>query len=770
METIRQKCGTIEDLAGLEELYQLLFERYAQKLGWKKPVSRKLLYFVYRKKESLYTTFQIQKKSKALRTISAPKEPLKRVQKLAAELLTELAPKHPCAHGFLPEKSIVGNASVHFGKKFVLNVDLENFFPSIPAGRIYHALQKGNLKFSPKLAYYLTRFCTLNQGLPQGSPASPILSNLICWNLDNRLRGLADDYDVAYSRYADDLTFSAQHPLPDAFLAKLDEIINSEHFTINAKKVRLQKANVSQEVTGLVVNEKVNLKRGFIKGIRAMLHNWETLGYEEAQNKFIGTYIPKKGKGKAQLSNVVAGKLLYFKMVRGEEDLEYQKYKQQLERLLTGNFNIKAKVVQDIQFPIHHDPRKVVGFLRQFRTVNDSGFRELLHDPGSKDFDFLTNLEKVSEALPGVKKILTPKLFKKLTAFVEVYRKDGVDYFNKTGYLPLNGNRSSLNENSILADNKENYQTQTLGKFWLAMNKVSRRKLWKNGKGVTLIVSGRSMLVNKEIADDLEKTLETIEYTDLILKGYKAVKATDEEGMGRYGFVHPSNIDKVKKHFEDSFPTGKTKFLTLEEIIHFSKNTSDFNFIFPPSKEVTKAANQFRYQIRVGTDFFHDLVLANALKPTFNQLNAYKQSTVKYEPSEEEFGVNCSFFTDSWEVRNAIQFLLKDFALNPAYSNENEKRTIILRSATVQPDPKKKLFCTNIYIQLVEGKSDFEQLKLNKEVRRALKRLNGLADWSILFGKDSKMEQHFLLCSPDVINHKAPYFEGITHKLTFFQS
>lgn len=689
METIRQKCGTIEDLAGLEELYQLLFERYAQKLGWKKPVSRKLLYFVYRKKESLYTSFQIQKKSKALRTISAPKEPLKRIQKLAAELLTELIPKHPCAHGFLPEKSIVGNASVHFGKKFVLNVDLENFFPSIPAGRICNVLQKGNLKFSPKLAYYLTRFCSLDGGLPQGSPASPILSNLICWNLDNRLRGLADDYDVAYSRYADDLTFSAQHPLPDAFLTKLDEIIKSEHFTINAKKVRLQKANVSQEVTGLVVNEKVNLKREFIKGIRAMLHNWETLGYEEAQNRFIGTYIPKRGKGKAQLSNVVSGKLLYFKMVRGEDDLEYQKYKQQLERILSGDLKLKTKVVQDIQYPIHHDPRKVVGFLRQFRTVNASGFRELIHDPDTKDFDFLANMEKVNAAMPEVEKILTPKLFRKLKTFVEVYNSVGIEYYKNTNCIPLIGGRWLKAQNESLDD--------TLKEPAVAHKSIEEK-------------SGLS-----------EKIYNTISFSELF-----------------------GNINKEEK-------------VMLTELIL-------------PSSKVVKAANEFRYQIRVGTDFFHDLVLINALKPTVNQLNAYEQVTLKYEPSEEEFGVNCSFFTDSWEVRNAINILLKDFALNPLYDTENEKRTIILRSATVQPDPKKTLFCSNIYIQLVEGKLDFEQMKSNARATKALKRLTCLADWSILIGKDSKINQHFFLSSPDVFIHKAPYFEGLTHKLTFFQS
>jgi hypothetical protein len=550
-------------------------------------------------------------------------------------------------------------------------------------------LQKGNLKFSPKLAYYLTRFCTLNQGLPQGSPASPIISNLICWNLDNRLRGLADDYDVAYSRYADDLTFSAQHPLPDAFLAKLDEIINSEHFTINAKKVRLQKANVSQEVTGLVVNEKVNLKRDFIKGIRALLHNWETLGYEEAQNKFIGTYIPKKGKGKAQLSNVVSGKLLYFKMVRGEEDLEYQKYKQHLERLLSGNFKTKAKEVADIQFPIHHDPRKVVGFLRQFRTVNDSGFRELLHDPDKKEFDFIANMEKINLAMPEVEKFLTPKLFRKLKTFVEVYNRDGIEYFNTTKCIPLVGGR------------------------WLKPQNESQENSLKEPSDAYNVKAGKR--------ENYEKIYQTISFSEL-------------------------------------FAQLKTESKVLE------------TELILPSFKVAKAANEFRYQIRVGTDFFHDLVLVNALKPTVNQLNAYDQITIKYEPSEDEFGVNCSFFTDSWEVRNAIQILLKDFALNPAYVSATEKRTIVLRSVTVQPDLKKTLFCSNIYIQLIEGKSNFEQMKRNADSNKALNRLTGLADWSILIGEDSKMGQHFLLSSPDAINHKVPYFEGITHKLTFFQS
>lgn len=189
-----------------------------------------------------------------------------------------------------------------------------------------------------------------------------------------------------------------------------------------------------------------------------------------------------------------------------------------------------------------------------------------------------------------------------------------------------------------------------------------------------------------------------------------------------------------------------------------------------PCQPLTRQAFVFRSQIRIGTDYFHDLILVNALKPVINQLNSNGNVRIAYEQKEDEFAVNCTFFTDSWQVRNAIVILLRDLALNPAYAPEGSNRHIFLRSATVQPNPKKKTFCTNIYLRLEEGKVDMAELKRNSAVQKAAGRLKNLGDWSVLLGQEGKTDQHFLLESPDAFPHQLPYQEGLTHKLTFFQS
>jgi RNA-directed DNA polymerase len=786
---IQHICHNLEDLNGLEELYQLLFERYAPSLGWKKPVSKKLLYYVQRNRDSLYTEFHIQKKSKALRTISAPKAPLKRVQKLTAELLSELVPKHPSAHGFLPGRSISGNAAAHVASPFVLNIDLENFFPSIPAGRIYGVLTKGTLKFSPKLAFFVTRICTLKDALPQGSPASPILSNLVCWFLDNRLRGLAEQYDVTYTRYADDLSFSSERPFAEAFLGKLDEIIKAENFKVNHKKVRLQKADVCQEVTGLVINEKVNLRREFIREIRAMLHNWEALGYEEAQQKFLENYFPKKAKGKSELKNVLAGKLHFFRMVRGAEDLEYLRYKNQFDTLSAGNYASPVKMTEVLEFPILHEPRKVVAFLRQFRTVNDSGFRELLHDPDTTDFDFLANMEKVNKAMPEVKEILTPSLYRKLKNFVDTYNKFGIPYFKETGCLPIRGKRRKVAREATSAEVMKQLGIEE------ERERNSRMMIPPDPNEVNAIPKHifeqmiPKMFVQKkenpkpsEKYDDAEVPDEIVEQMFAEMDRQERLQNDDfdipddvlekMENTGDDFFDIPSQ-EEINSILEKAFG-AETEFPdSSDDSAEKKKSVLGLRTMRPgifPSQPVTRQAFIFRSQIRVGTDYFHDLILVNALKPVILQLNSNGNVHVAYEQKEDEFAVNCTFFTDSWQVRNAIVILLRDLALNPAYAPEGSNRRIFLRSATVQPNPKKKTFCTNIYLRLEEGKVDMAELKRNSAVQKAAGRLKNLGDWSVLLGHEGKTDQHFLLESPDAFPHQLPYQEGLTHKLTFFQS
>lgn len=214
--------------------------------------------------------------------------------------------------------------------------------------------------------------------LPQGAPTSPTISNFICERLDQKLDKLATSYNLKYTRYADDITFSGMKNVFAAdgqFCSSLKTIIECEEkFTINTDKTRLLLRNNRQEVTGLTINEKPNVPRKYIKQLRCMIHNWETKGYYEAQQIFLKNYNNKKNhnfKGIHHIENIIAGKLDYLKMVKGEKDSTYISLKQRFEKLqinFTDDFyNIEIidilngldKLATDIHDADAENPRKL---------------------------------------------------------------------------------------------------------------------------------------------------------------------------------------------------------------------------------------------------------------------------------------------------------------------------------------------------------------------------------------------------------------------------
>lgn len=631
------------------------------------PFSQKKLYFHLKNVDKLYHSFQVPKKSGGLRTINAPNKSLKFIQHCLAFILQGAYQPTYSVNGYVTGRSVVSNAHVHANKKFVLNLDLENFFPSITFGRVHAVLQLKPILAKPNVAQMIAKLCCYEGVLPQGAPTSPVLSNMICQRLDRRIESLVSGYQITYTRYADDLTFSSDKPFENGFLSRLDEIIKAEGFTINLEKVRLQLKNSRQEVTGLTVNEKVNVTQQFIREIRAMLHNWGTLGYDSAQAKFLTHYSPKvskKKKSEPQLRNVVAGKINYLKMVRGNEDTVYQQFKTELTRLEKGEEipqkNPKLPVWQP---SIDRNPRRVVQFLRNFRVVNDTGFRELLHDPDVSDFDFMANLAKVNTQMDGLKSVLTPKLHQKLSVFVNAYNTAGVTYFQEHGLLPLKGRPK-----------------QTV-----------------------------SLLAR------------------LLLK--------------------------------------KAKMPVLEQ------QTTE-QVAVAPDRAVSKAAKVFREQIRVGSDYFQDLILVNALKPIIESLNETDSINVSFQPSENEFGINCSFFTDTWESVKALRSVLKDLALNTDYQTPTDQRNIWLRSAVIHREAEKEaFFATVIYIHLEGGKIESENAFKHIRLLKTQQRLCSLADWSVLYQDANSQTQEFFFLNSDANrSHQAPNYEGITHKLTFYHS
>lgn len=297
-----------------------------------------------------YITFQVPKKKKGeFRTIDAPCAGLKMIQRALNLIFQLLYTPNQYAMGFVPHRSVVSNAKIHVGQKYVYNLDLKDFFPSITSGRLFKRLQIAPFKMKKGMASIVTDLCCYTNAegenvLPQGAPTSPTITNFICENLDRKLSKLGGIYGMNYSRYADDITFSSmsnKFSEEGSFCKSLHHIIEEEeHLKINPDKTRLCYHDKRQEVTGLTVNEKPNVTRKYIKQIRLYLHIWEAKGLPEAQRLFEKNYTPKTTRPNAgipHIENVIAGKILYLKMVIGESNEKYKKLNTRLEKLLGIN-------------------------------------------------------------------------------------------------------------------------------------------------------------------------------------------------------------------------------------------------------------------------------------------------------------------------------------------------------------------------------------------------------------------------------------------------
>lgn len=333
-----------------------------------------------------YKSFTIKKRDGSDRTIFEPRKRLKIIQLKVLDFLQERStPFKPAVHGFVAKRSILTNAQVHCSPKnhHIFNIDLEDFFPSITFYRVRGVFLHRPFKFSHEVATVIAHICTLDKTLPQGAPTSPFLSNLVCRTLDRDLTELARHCLARYSRYADDITFSFRTrktaKLPAAICSVdsdgdivigtelHDIVVNKHHFKINSAKTRLSDRTRRMEVTGLTVNQFPNVPRVFIDRIRGALHAWERHGYAAADkvwNESVtaarsGAYEKKPWKRQTRraqvpdLKNVLWGKLLYLRMVRGKDDLIYSRLAERYNNAVlmtaaTGSFTAPSLPVEPV--------------------------------------------------------------------------------------------------------------------------------------------------------------------------------------------------------------------------------------------------------------------------------------------------------------------------------------------------------------------------------------------------------------------------------------
>jgi retron-type reverse transcriptase len=270
-----------------------------------------------------YVEFEVPKRTGGVRRISAPRAPLKEVQRAILEKLLALMPAHPAAHGFVKGRSTVSNAEPHTGSTVVVRVDLEDFFPTVHYRRVKGLFQAHGYgaEVAGVLAGLTTHRAKLPDGtvvwpgvLPQGAPTSPAIANLVCRRMDARLTALAKKAGATYTRYADDLSFSFKTP-PERmgrFLWWVNAILQQEGFSENAPKRRIMRKGLRQRVTGLTVNQQVSIPRVERRRFKAILANCRKHG------------VASQARGRKDFAGWLQGYAAYVRMVHPELGARWQ--------------------------------------------------------------------------------------------------------------------------------------------------------------------------------------------------------------------------------------------------------------------------------------------------------------------------------------------------------------------------------------------------------------------------------------------------------------
>ena len=293
-------------------------------LGVSKAEIKKIWWF----RSRMYSHFDISKSNGKKRIISAPDRRLKMIQRKIAESLTGIYRPRTSVHGFAQGRSVKSNAMTHLRRRYIINIDLKDFFPSITEKRVFGLLQ--SIGVDDGVAKIIVRICCNQEHLPQGAPSSPIISNMICFRLDKSLMEFAKAHRLLYTRYADDITFSSYQPPSAVFqgarppsgkleLGNLSErlmrIISGNGFELNPDKLYYADKNARRTVTGLKINEGLNIDRRYIRNIRATLFKIEIKGVTAVEEE-----LRYRFRKNCSLQAHLHGKIAWVGFVKGRSD------------------------------------------------------------------------------------------------------------------------------------------------------------------------------------------------------------------------------------------------------------------------------------------------------------------------------------------------------------------------------------------------------------------------------------------------------------------
>ena len=225
-----------------------------------------------------YITYKIAKRNGKTRRIDAPQAPLKDIQRAVVDHILYNFRAHPIAHGFVHGKSPRTNAESHVGKKYIVTMDIQNFFNTITHENVKRTLtwlfpQQQVFSYTADDIDLLANVMCYQNVLPQGAPTSPVMSNLICLGLDKKLADLAKSNNATITRYADDIAISGDDPNVVKLRTAIYSHIYAYGLKPNKRKTKIRKYYQRQQITGVVVNTKTSIKKESWRNLRAQLHN-----------------------------------------------------------------------------------------------------------------------------------------------------------------------------------------------------------------------------------------------------------------------------------------------------------------------------------------------------------------------------------------------------------------------------------------------------------------------------------------------------------------
>lgn len=283
------------------------------------------LYTISNRIENNYKVYKIKKRNGKYRTIYKPNPTLKYIQRQILSNILNNKSISKYAKAYHKGITLVDNALPHVNKKIILKLDIKEFFNNISFNNVYNSCF--SIEYFPKsVGMLLTYLCTYNGYTPQGAPTSAYISNLVMKVFDNEIGDWCENNNISYTRYSDDMTFSGDFN-PKIIITKVRKMLNKLGLQLNNQKTNVISKSNRQNVTGIVVNEKVQINSKYRTTIRKEVYYINKYGVDSHLEKI------KYKLGKDEYLNNLYGRILFVLQVN-KDDKEFIEYKQIIKKII----------------------------------------------------------------------------------------------------------------------------------------------------------------------------------------------------------------------------------------------------------------------------------------------------------------------------------------------------------------------------------------------------------------------------------------------------